>query len=131
MENAAIAASNLSETELLFGDIAAAVATAETSVALADRAGDAFQMMVNRATQADALHAAGEWEKAEGLFADAERRQRERQPEYPLLYSLRGYQYCDLLLSQGRAAEARDRAAQTLRSGRGGTTGFSTSRSIL
>ena len=39
--NAAISASNLSETELLFGDIAAAVATAERAVALADRAGDA------------------------------------------------------------------------------------------
>ena len=115
--NAAIAASNLSETELLVGDVAAAVATAEKSVALADRAGDAFQMMVNRTTQADALHAAGEWEKAAGLFADAERRQRERQPEYPLLYSLQGYRYCDLLLSRGRAAEARDRAAQTLRVG--------------
>ena len=41
-KNAAIAASNLSETELLVGDIAAAAATAEKSVALADRAGDAF-----------------------------------------------------------------------------------------
>src|SRR5271166_5265593 len=111
---AAIAASNLSETELLFGDLAPAAATAETSVALADRAGEAFEMMVNRTTQAEALYAAGEWEKAVDLFADAERRQRERQPEYPLLYSVQGYLYCDLLLSRGRAADARDRATQTL-----------------
>ena len=91
----------------------------------------AFQMMVNRTTQADALHAAGEWEKAADLFADAERRQQERQPQYPLLYSLQGYRYCDLLLSRGRAAEARDRAAQTLEWARTQNLVFSTSRSTL
>ncbi len=29
----------------------------------------------------------------------------EKQPEYPVLYSLQGYQYCDLLLAQGESAE--------------------------
>jgi hypothetical protein len=48
--NAAIDASNLSQTELLVGQIAAAATTAKRSVALGDRAGDAFQMIVNRAT---------------------------------------------------------------------------------
>jgi hypothetical protein len=46
--NTAIGASNLSQTELLFGAVATTMVTAEQSVALADRAGDAFQMMVNR-----------------------------------------------------------------------------------
>ena len=45
-DNAAIAASNLSEAELLVGEVAAAVATAERSVAHADRSGDEFQMMM-------------------------------------------------------------------------------------
>jgi len=112
--NAATRASNLSEAELLVGDIAVAAATAEKAVALADRIGDAFRMIAYRTTQADALHAAGEWEKAADLFAEAERRQQERQPEYPLLYSLGGYRYCDLLLSQGQAAAARDKAAGAL-----------------
>ena len=112
--NAAVRAANLGETELLVGEVGAAATMAEASVALADRAGGAFQMMLNRAKQGDALHAAGEWEKAADLFADAERRQRDRQPDYPLLYSLQGYRYCDLLLSRGRAAEARDRAAKTV-----------------
>ena len=40
----------------------------------------------------------------------------------PLAVSLQGYRYCDLLLSQGRAAEARDRAAQTMEL-RGGKLG--------
>ena len=88
--NAAMSASNLTDTELLFGEVAAAAATAEQSVALADRGGDAFWIMANRTAQADALHNAGDWEKAAGLFADADRRQRELEPEYPVLYSLGG-----------------------------------------
>ncbi len=113
-QNASIAASTLSETELLVGEIAAAIPTAEQAVAHADRSADSFRMLCDRTTQADALHAGGDGGKAADLFADAERRQQKRQPEYPLLYSLQGYRYCDLLLSQGRAAEARDRAARTL-----------------
>ena len=42
--------------------------------------GERYQMIVNRATQAAVLHAAGEWEKAEDLFADAEQRQRKLPP---------------------------------------------------
>jgi hypothetical protein len=116
--NAAISAANLSETELLVGEVSAATMTAERAVALADRLKDTFRMMGYRTTDADALHAAGEWERAAGLFADAERRQRKLQPKLPLLYALQGYRYCDLLLSRGRAAEARDRAAQTIDIGR-------------
>ena len=112
-EHAAVRTSILSETELLVGDIAAAVATAEKSFALADRAGDAFWINYTRRTQAEALDAAGEWAKATDLYADAERRQRERLPEYPPLYSLWGDKYCDLLLSGGRAAEVRE-AVQNL-----------------
>ncbi len=113
-DNAATGASNLSETELLVGEIAAAAATAEQSIAFADRGNNEFQMMVNRGIHADALHAAGQREKAEILFADAERRQKKRQPGLPLLYSLGSYLYCDLLLSKGNYSSARDRAARTL-----------------
>ena len=112
--NAAVGAANLSETELLVGNIDPAVAMAEKAVALADLIKDEFRMMGYRTTQADALHAAGEWKKAADLFADGERRQRERQPMFPLLYALQGYRYCDLLLSRKQATEVRDRAAQTL-----------------
>jgi tetratricopeptide (TPR) repeat protein len=112
--NAAIVASNLSQTERLIGDIAAAITTAKNSVALADRSGNAFQMMVNRATEADALHAAGELERAAARFREAERIQQALQPRFPLLNSVAGYQFCDLLLSQGQIEEVRDRGAQTL-----------------
>lgn len=99
-ENAAISAGNLSELELTLGAVAAAVEDAARSVEYADRSGDAFQRMISRTTHADALHQAGRRAEAEALFREAERMQAEQQPDYPLLYSLQGFQYCDLLLAE-------------------------------
>jgi tetratricopeptide (TPR) repeat protein len=99
-KNAAIDASNLSELELTLGDVAAAVKDAEQSVTYADRSGDAFQRLSKRATHADALHQVGRRAEAEARFREAEQMQAEDQPQYPLLYSLRGFQYCDLLLAE-------------------------------
>ena len=62
--NAAIVASNLSETELLVGEIAAATATAKKAVSLADLSADPFTP-TKRVTYANVLHAAGEFEIAE------------------------------------------------------------------
>ncbi len=100
---------------MLAGEVAAAVATAEQSVTLADRSSDEFWMTVSRTTYADALQVAGRREAAARALADAERRQKERQPEHPLLYSLQGYRHCDLLLTNGEHAAARDRASQTVK----------------
>ncbi len=113
--NAARRASNLSETESLVGEVAAAIASAEQSVAYADQSGNEFQMMARRTTHAHALHTTGRREEAEDVFMDAEDRQKQEQPDYPLLYSLRGYQYCDLLLAKREWAVARDRASRTCR----------------
>ena len=52
-----------------------------------------------RATHADALHQAGRRAEAEARFREAEEMQAECQPDYPLLYSLQGFLYCDLLLA--------------------------------
>ena len=97
-------ASNLSELELTLGEVAGAVGDAEQSVTYADRSGDAFQRMGNRTTHADALHQAGRRAEAEGRFREAEQMQAERQPAYPLLYSLAGFRYCDLLLAEAERA---------------------------
>lgn len=97
--NAAIGANNLSALELTLGDVGSAVVDAEQAVAHADRSGDAFQRMSKRTALAGALHQAGRRDEAEELFREAEQMQAERQPQYPLLYSLQGFQYCDLLLS--------------------------------
>jgi len=110
--NASISASNLSEVELLVGDIAAATVAAQKSVTLADRSGHAFCMLLTRTIRAAALHAAGDWEDAANQFADAERREQQR--GFPSLVSFQGYLYCELLLSQGKAGEARGRTGRAM-----------------
>jgi tetratricopeptide (TPR) repeat protein len=84
------------------------------SVDFADRSGDKFEQMFTHTTLADARHQAGKMQEAEDLFRKAERMQQEQQPEYPLLYSLRGFLFCDLLLSLGQYREVQQRATQTL-----------------
>ena len=100
-KNAAISASNLSELELVLGDPAAAIDDAERSVGFADRSQDDFQRMSKRTApaHADALHQAGRTDQARRLFVAAEAIQAEWQPEYPQLYSVQGFQYCELLLA--------------------------------
>jgi tetratricopeptide (TPR) repeat protein len=113
-KEAAICASNLSDLLQSRGDLPEARAQARASVDLADKSGDAFTRMANRTQVASALLALGRREEAAAQFEEAERMQNEQHPVYPWLYSLRGFQYCDLLLDQGRDAEVRDRAAQAL-----------------
>ena len=111
---AAIIANNLSELYLTIGDLAQALAYGRQTVDLSDRSGDVFERLSNRTTLADALHQSGSLKEAEAIFREAEEMQKKRQVEYPLLYSLSGFQYCDLLLGQGKYRDVQDRAAQTL-----------------
>ncbi len=111
---AARIASNLSELYLTIGDVPQALAYAEQSVQLADRSGDADLQRAFRTSLADALHQAGRLAESEAAFHKADEMQKKRQPEFSLLYSLQGYRYCDLLLSQGDYAEVGRRASQTL-----------------
>jgi len=113
-EGAAIPASNLSELSLTLGDLARSLEYAEQSVDLADHSDDAFMQMASRTTLADALHQAGRLPEAETAFQEAEEMQKERQPEYQLLYSLWGFRYCDLLLGQGKYRDVQSRAEQML-----------------
>ena len=54
--------------------------------------------MGKRTTLADARHQSGARADALALFREAEAMQAKQQPEYPLLYSVQGFRYCDLLL---------------------------------
>ena len=96
---AAISAYNLSELELTLGEVAAAVMGTKQSVSYAERCGEWERRMVACTAHADALHHAGYRAEAEARFHEAETMQAEVQPGYPLLYSLQGSQYCDLLLA--------------------------------
>ena len=102
--NAAIGYGNLSELQLTLGRPAEAVADAGRAVEYADRSGDAFQRLAQRTALADALHQRGETAQAGAGFAEAESMQSQRQSEYPLLYSLQGFRYCDLLLAAAERA---------------------------
>ncbi len=64
---------------------------------------------------ADALHQAGKIELAKKKFIEAENIQQKWQPEYPYLYSVRGFKFCDLLLSMGKFLEVLKKAKTTLK----------------
>jgi hypothetical protein len=97
-------ASNLSELEATLGRLPDAVADARWSISHADQSGNAFWRMTCRTTAADALHQSGQRVEAGTLFAEAERTQQKRAPLFDLLYSLRGFQYCDWLLAPAERA---------------------------
>ncbi len=91
-------ASNLSELEMMLGDVTRSLGDAEQSVAYANRGGDIHRVGARTAV-ANALHQAGREDEALVCFREAEKLQVEFQSAYPLLYSQRGFQYCDLLLA--------------------------------
>jgi tetratricopeptide (TPR) repeat protein len=109
-ENTARQAGNLSQLSLTLGDLAGALEYARQSVDFADHSGDAFQRVVARTQLAGALNQAGCLAESEAAFREAEAMQKERQPEYPLLYSFQGFRYCELLLGQGKVQEVQSRA---------------------
>lgn len=111
--NAAIRAANLSEVQLLRGDVAAAVDMGRRAIGHADTSGDEFRRMGYRTTLADALAQSGEVAAARAAFVEAEAMQQAQQPDYPILYSVQGYRYCDLLLAAGEWVAVRDRASRT------------------
>ena len=97
--HAAIVSVNLSALELALGNVAEALRDAEESVIQTERGGDSFDEVARLAGHAAILHAAGQLSVAETRFREAEEMQKKYAPEYPLLYSHRGFLYCDLLLT--------------------------------
>lgn len=112
--NAAIAASNLSEIYLTIGDLSRSLTYAQLSVEFADQSNDSSQRMSQKTTLANILHQIGKLSEAEDAFRQAEKIQEESQPVFPLLYSLWGFRYCDLLLDQGKCQDVLVRVGQTI-----------------
>lgn len=129
---ATTSASNLSEVELALGQMEEAKISARQGVELADlldvkhiaaRMNKAMpqqaqhwieymkeRWVISRTTLADALHQQGKTEESRHLFVEAEGLQQTREPAFPILHGLEGYQYCDLLLAMGRTDEVLRRA---------------------
>jgi tetratricopeptide (TPR) repeat protein len=95
---------NLSELRLTLGEIAAAIAAAKDAVAHAERSDEREYRIIGDTAHADALAQAGRRAEAEALFRGAEALQAEFNPQYPLLYSLWGFRYCNLLLEPAERA---------------------------
>jgi len=95
-----VGARSLSELHLALGDVRSALTWAEQAVFMGDRSGENFHRQASRSDLADAQHQAGEIASAAALFREAEDLQKDLEPACPLLYSLRGFQYCGLLLSE-------------------------------
>ena len=94
---------NLSELYLVLGHISASVCMAEQGVELADRSGAAVERRDERSILADVLHQAARSTESRATFREAEAMQKEWQSESPLLYSVWGFKYCDLLLDEPSA----------------------------
>jgi tetratricopeptide (TPR) repeat protein len=81
---------------------------------LADKSDIAYQRMFRRVRYADCLHQANRLLESQANFHEAEEMQKKLQPEFELLYAKQGFEYCDLLLSQGNYEAVERRARQTL-----------------
>jgi tetratricopeptide (TPR) repeat protein len=112
--NAAISCGNLSDIYLTIGDLSRAWKYAQESVEWADLSGDSNHRMSKRTGLGYVLYHMGRLSESEAVMLDAEKIHKERQHEFPLLFSLSGIRYCTLLLHQGKYQEAQSRATQLL-----------------
>jgi tetratricopeptide (TPR) repeat protein len=112
--NQALFIGNLADLHLGLGQIEQAITLARRSVRLADNAHVLREQMVNRTVLADALHKAGKLQEAARQFGVAEEIQANYEKEFPALYSLAGYRYCEFLLSLGHEHEVAIRAKRAL-----------------
>ncbi len=112
---AAIQASSISRIYLSLGEIDEAATFARKAIKHIDHMpAESRRSMTTRAALADALHQKGALELALAWFEEAETLQERRQPKYPLLSGLQGYDYCQLLLTLQRACDVPGRAEYAL-----------------
>lgn len=111
------AAGHLSNVYLTLGNLEKAEHLARMSLELADRSKDPFEKLRRLAALGSALHQRGCAREAEDAFRQAESLQQQVPADvgYHYLYSVRGFQYCDLLLDEGKSDEVLLRAKETLR----------------
>ncbi len=114
-EDASGNAGNLSELYLIIGDLVQALNLAERSVELADRSHKDFERVTKRTTLANTLYYANCIDDALATFRKAEEMQKKIERQKTFLYSLSGFEYCDLLLNQGKYQVVQVRANQTIK----------------
>ncbi len=112
--NASSSASNLSSLHLTRGALPLALIYAHWGVELAERSQHMSERIKRLAILAETLHQIGQWDEARSSFHRAEELQKSWDPERPLLCSVSGFLYHDLLLDLGEWREVKRRASQVL-----------------
>lgn len=109
---------NLSDVYLHLGDVNKSIEYGKESVEYASKLDDFSFHIISHTTHASALLQRGlndDISKAQALFMGIEQGQ-QRQSEYPYLYSLQGYRYCQLLLAaNGRTLQVIDDVIQRVK----------------
>jgi tetratricopeptide (TPR) repeat protein len=105
---------NLSEVYLVLGENLKAVDAARKSVNCANRSVDALLKSLTRTTLAVGLHYSGDPAEPLRLFKEAELIYNKHERVTSALHAFPSFHYCEVLLDQGQAAEARRRALQTV-----------------
>lgn len=113
-ERVATNAMTLSEICESFGELQQAKRWAEFSIRYADNSASPLWRESTRARFGTVLHQLGDLEAARLLLDEADRITAVANPEHPRLFSLRGFQYHDLLLDLGETAEVLRRADANL-----------------
>jgi len=115
-KGASIDASNISEIYLALGDIKSSANFAENAIEFSEKSEDEYEKVLTRTVLANAIFQSRKINQAEKLFIEAEKMHREgEEPEYPWLYSVRGFNYCSLLLEKKRIQEVIQRAEYALK----------------
>lgn len=123
--NASRVASNLVDLYVSIGDLEKALNVAQTGVEHADLSGDLVERVTSRAELGDVLHRQGLLEQSAATFAESERVLQEDKRLSPILTLWYGFLYCELLLSQGKVSEVKNRVQKILQSpGQGEGPGF-------
>jgi tetratricopeptide (TPR) repeat protein len=114
--HASMVASHLKGLYMSVGDLVTAAERAQHAVELAQRCAAPPDILVTRMSRlADVLHQMGRFDEAESQFRAAEQGQRNQTAEERFLFLLNGFQFCDLLLDQGKFEEVRERCTWSLR----------------
>lgn len=111
---ASVMAGNMAQLSLIRGNVAVAVMFAKRGVELAGLAGDDFSIVDSHRRLGAALHRKGEYDGAERAFRIADSTEDGKTLSHPGFYCSRWGSLDDLLLDQGRYAEAKERLTQRI-----------------
>lgn len=112
--DAARSAQNLSELYLILGNITEAQNYAEKNIDFGSRSHEIELTISSNTTLANTLFHSGKINKALNVFRKAELIHKKKNRK-SFLYSTDGFQYCDLLLNQGKYPVVLTRAHQTIK----------------